>query len=91
MGSMVSGLADAVLGVAEGVGLSADTVARYHKCCGVVVKFCEQRDLDAHRQGRDVDACIAVLSTHLGHIGPAHTYWYYSDSRVIPISAPSRA
>ena len=32
--------------------------------------------LDAHRQGRDVDACIAILSTHLGHIGPAHTYWY---------------
>ena len=47
MGSMVSGLADAVLGVAEGVGLSADTVARYRKCCGVVVKFCDQRDLDA--------------------------------------------
>ncbi len=46
MGSMVSGLADAVLGVVEGVGLSADTVARYRKCCGVVVKFCDQRDLD---------------------------------------------
>jgi integrase len=47
MGSMVSGLADAVLGVVEGVGLSADMVARYRKCCGVVVKFCDQRDLDA--------------------------------------------
>ena len=47
MGSMVSGLAEAVLGVAEGVGLSADTVARYRKCCGVVVKFCDQRGLDA--------------------------------------------
>ena len=46
MGSMVSGLADAVLGVVEGVGLSADTVARYRKCCGVVVKFCDKRDLD---------------------------------------------
>ena len=46
MGSMVSGLAGAVLGVVAGVGLSADTVARYRKCCGVVVKFCEQRDLD---------------------------------------------
>jgi integrase len=47
MGSMVSGLADAVLGVVEGVGLSADTVGRYRKCCGVVVKFCERRGLDA--------------------------------------------
>jgi hypothetical protein len=23
-----------------------------------------------------VDACIAILSTHLGHITPAHTYYY---------------
>jgi hypothetical protein len=37
MGSMVSGLADAVLGVVEGVGLSAGTVARYRKCCGAWV------------------------------------------------------
>ncbi|MHB8188810.1 MAG: tyrosine-type recombinase/integrase [Dermatophilaceae bacterium] len=47
MGSMVSGLADAVLGVVEGVGLSGDTVARYGKCCEAVVEFCERRDLDA--------------------------------------------
>lgn len=47
MGSMVSGLADAVLGVVEGLGLSSDTVARYRKCCEVVVTFCERRDLDA--------------------------------------------
>src|SRR5208282_5443048 len=31
---------------------------------------------DALRHGRDVDACIAVLATHLGHVSPAHTYWY---------------
>jgi integrase len=31
---------------------------------------------DAHRQGLDVDARIAVLATHLGHVSPAHTYWY---------------
>ena len=47
MGSMVSGLADAVLGVVEGVGLSGDTVARYGKCCEVVVEFCDRRGLDA--------------------------------------------
>jgi len=44
---MVSGLADAVLGVVEGVGLSADTVARYGKCCEVVVEFCDRRGFDA--------------------------------------------
>jgi hypothetical protein len=47
MGSMVSGLADAVLGAVEGVGLSSDTVARYGKCCEVAVEFCDRRDFDA--------------------------------------------
>ena len=47
MGSMVSGLADAVLGVAEGAGLSSDTIARYRKCCQMVVEFCDRRDFDA--------------------------------------------
>lgn len=44
---MVAGLADAVLGVAEGVGLSSDTVARYRRCCEVVVEFCDRRGFDA--------------------------------------------
>ena len=43
----VSGLADAVLGVVQGVGLSSDTVARYGKCCEAVVEFCSRRGLDA--------------------------------------------
>ena len=47
MGSMVSGLADAVLGVVQGVGLSSDTVARYGKCCEAVVEFCDRRGFDA--------------------------------------------
>ncbi len=71
MGSMVSGLADAVLGVAEGVGLSADTVARYRKCCGVVVKFCAQRDLGA-LSARVVDEFAACQQerARCGEIGP---------------------
>src|SRR5260370_26043150 len=44
---MVSGLADGVLGGAEGAGLSSDTVARYGKCCEVVAEFCQRRDVDA--------------------------------------------
>ena len=47
MGSMVSGLADAVLGVVQGVGLSSDVAGRYGKCCEAVVEFCCQRGLDA--------------------------------------------
>lgn len=28
------------------------------------------------RSGLDIDAHIAVLSTYLGHVAPADTYWY---------------
>jgi integrase len=71
MGSMVPGLADAVLGVVEGVGLSADTVARYRKCCEAVVKFCDQRDLDA-LSARVVDEFAACQQERArrGEIGP---------------------
>ena len=41
--------------------------------------------------GGSVDARLPLLSAYLGHASPANTYWYYSDSRVIPIPAPSRA
>jgi integrase/recombinase XerD len=41
-----------------------------------------------YRDGQDVQARMPALSTYLGHVGPAATYWYYSDSRVIPIPAP---
>jgi integrase/recombinase XerD len=44
-----------------------------------------------YRDGQDVQARMPALSTYLGHAGPAATYWYYSDSRVIPIPAPLRA
>src|SRR5260370_20997808 len=71
MWSMVSGLADAVLGVVEGVGLSADTVARYRKCCEAVVKFCDQRDLDA-LSARVVEEFVACQQERArrGEIGP---------------------
>src|SRR6266436_5109481 len=71
MGSMVSGLADAVLGVVEGAGLSSDTVARYGKCCGVVVKFCDRRHLDA-LSVRVVDEFVACQQERArrGEIGP---------------------
>ena len=31
-----------------------------------------------HRSGVDVDAAMPRLSTYLGHIAPADTYWYLS-------------
>jgi integrase len=41
-----------------------------------------------YREDLDVQARLPVLSTLLGHSQPANTYWYYSDSRVIPKPAP---
>lgn len=32
---------------------------------------------DWHAQGLDVEPRLAVLSTYLGHVNPAHTYWYF--------------
>ena len=29
-----------------------------------------------YRAGEDVDARLPVLSTYLGHVAPANTYWY---------------
>jgi integrase/recombinase XerD len=47
--------------------------------------------LDWHQAGADIDRRMPLLSTYLGHVDPASTYWYYSDSRVIPTPAPSCA
>ncbi|HLQ53201.1 MAG TPA: tyrosine-type recombinase/integrase [Streptosporangiaceae bacterium] len=44
-----------------------------------------------YQDGADVDARMPVLSGWLGHAGPRSTYWYYSDSRVIPIPVPLHA
>ena len=45
--------------------------------------------LDWYRAGADVQARLPLLSSYLGHVDPSSTYWYYSDSRVIPMPAPS--
>jgi integrase len=47
--------------------------------------------IDAHRQGRDVDACVAVLATHLGHVSPAHTYWYLTVTPDLADAVSERA
>ena len=45
--------------------------------------------LDWYRAGEDVDRRMPLLSTFMGHTDLASTYWYYSDSRVIPMLAPN--
>jgi hypothetical protein len=34
--------------------------------------------IDAHRDDADVSALLPALSTYLGHVEPANTYWYLS-------------
>jgi integrase len=34
--------------------------------------------LDWHRRGLDISSLLPVLSTYLGHVEPANTYWYLS-------------
>src|SRR6266508_1579227 len=53
--------------------------------------FAVRSMLDAYTAGQDGQARLALISTYLGHVHPTSTYWYYSDSRVIPMPAPSRA
>jgi integrase/recombinase XerD len=36
--------------------------------------------IDAYREGVDPQQRLAVLSTYLGHVDPARTYWYLSGS-----------
>jgi integrase/recombinase XerD len=44
---------------------------------------------DWYRSGADVPAMMPRLATYMGHTDPKNTFWYYSDSRVIPMPAPS--
>ncbi|MHB8340502.1 MAG: hypothetical protein ACYDB7_04925 [Mycobacteriales bacterium] len=50
-----------------------------------------RRIQDWHDHGIDVDRKMAVLATYLGHVEVLEIYWYYSDSRAIPIPASRRA
>ncbi len=40
--------------------------------------FAVRTILDAYRDGGDVGQRLALLSTYLGHVNPANTYWYLS-------------
>jgi integrase len=74
-----------------GTPLSSNVVAWQCLLWGIPHKrhtFAVRSLLQWYQAGDDVEARLPVLSTYLGHRDPRSTYWYYSDSRVIPISAP---
>ena len=62
--------------ITEKLGLRTDTVhPRVHD---LRHSFAVQTLLDWQREGADIPGLLPVLSTYLGHIRPANTYWYLS-------------
>ncbi len=62
--------------ITEKLGLRTDTVhPRIHD---LRHSMAVQTLIDWQRQGADIPALLPVLSTYLGHIRPANTYWYLS-------------
>jgi len=43
-----------------------------------------------HREGIDVQAALPLLSTYMGHVSPASTYWYFSASPELLAAAARR-
>jgi len=52
--------------------------------------FAVQTLIDWHRGNADVEADLAVLSTYLGHVNPAGTYWYLSAAPELADLAAAR-
>jgi hypothetical protein len=46
--------------------------------------------LDAYATGQDGQDRLALLSTYLGHVDPASTYWYLSASPELLAQAAQR-
>jgi integrase len=53
-------------------------------------RFAVQTLIDWHRSGVNIDERIPVLSTYLGHVSPADTYWYLSASPELMALAADR-
>ena len=53
-------------------------------------RFAVQTLIDWYRSGVNIDEHISTLSTYLGHISPADTYWYLSASPELMALAAER-
>ena len=79
------------LGLVRRVGLKARSATCRPRPHDIRHSFAVRSLVEWYEDGGDVEARLPRLSTYLGHVHPANTYWYYSDSRVIPMPAPSCA
>lgn len=70
------------------IGLRTETVhPRVHD---LRHRFAVQTLIDWQRSGIKIDERIATLSTYLGHVSPADTYWYLSASPELMALAAER-
>ncbi|MBV8217673.1 MAG: tyrosine-type recombinase/integrase [Solirubrobacterales bacterium] len=53
-------------------------------------RFAVQTLIGWHRSGVNIDEQITTLSTYLGHVSPADTYWYLSASPELMALAADR-
>lgn len=66
------------LRLVRGAGLQARSSSCRPRLHDLRHSFAVRTVLDAYRSGADVGARLPVLSTYLGHVNPAATYWYLS-------------
>lgn len=71
-----SGVARTLRQLTTSMGIRTDTV--HPRAHDLRHSFAVQTLVRWHRSGVDVDAAMPRLSTYLGHIAPADTYWYLS-------------
>ena len=82
------GVAATLRQITTAMGLRTDTVhPTPHQ---LRHSFAVRTLIDWHRSGVPVDEHIATLSTYLGHVSPADTYWYLSASPQLMALAAER-
>jgi integrase/recombinase XerD len=71
-----SGVAMTLRQLTTSMGIRTDTI--HPRAHDLRHSFAVRTLIEWHRSGMDIDAVMPRLSTYLGHIAPADTYWYLS-------------
>jgi integrase len=83
-------LREAFASVAAQADLPAGTAGQRPRLADLRHSFAVQTLLDWHEATLDVSAGLPILSTYLGHVSPASTYWYLSASPQLLTAAAAR-
>jgi integrase len=83
-------LLEAFASVAARADLPAGTARQRPRLADLRHSFAVQTLLDWHEANLDVGARLPILSTYLGHLSPASTYWYLSASPQLLAAAAAR-